>query len=105
MGDGLQRRRDPSGRWSPGALGRCALTGDRRSTHVCEYGNCCGKCATAAAYERRKLGVSNICSADQCAREQRLYVLPAWRESPFYSDRERAALAWTEAVTLLKHNR
>ncbi len=31
--------------------------------------------------------------------EQRLYLLDAWRESPFYSDRERAALAWTEAVT------
>ena len=33
--------------------------------------------------------------------EQRLYMLPAWRESPFYTDRERAALAWTEAVTLV----
>ena len=33
--------------------------------------------------------------------EQRLYLLHAWRESPFYSDRERAALAWTEAVTLV----
>ncbi len=33
--------------------------------------------------------------------EQRLYELDAWRESPFYSDRERAALAWTEAVTLV----
>ncbi len=33
--------------------------------------------------------------------EQRLYALPAWREAPFYSERERAALAWTEAVTLL----
>jgi len=33
--------------------------------------------------------------------EQRLYVLNAWREAPFYSDRERAALAWTEAVTLV----
>ncbi len=31
--------------------------------------------------------------------EQRLYSLDAWRETPFYSDRERAALAWTEAVT------
>lgn len=30
---------------------------------------------------------------------QRLYVLNAWREAPFYSDRERAALAWAEAVT------
>lgn len=33
--------------------------------------------------------------------EQRLYVLPAWREAPFYSEKERAALAWTEAVTLV----
>src|ERR1700742_2984708 len=33
--------------------------------------------------------------------EQRLYLLSAWREAPFYSDRERAALAWAEAVTLL----
>lgn len=31
--------------------------------------------------------------------EQRLYVLDAWREAPFYTDRERAALAWVEAVT------
>src|SRR3989449_11592010 len=33
--------------------------------------------------------------------EQRLYSLDAWRESPYYSDRERAALTWTEAVTLI----
>jgi AhpD family alkylhydroperoxidase len=31
--------------------------------------------------------------------EQRLYALSAWREAPFYTERERAALAWTEAVT------
>jgi len=33
--------------------------------------------------------------------EQRLYLLDAWRESPFYTERERAALAWAEAVTLV----
>ena len=33
--------------------------------------------------------------------EQRLYVLQAWREAPFYTARERAALAWCEAVTRL----
>jgi AhpD family alkylhydroperoxidase len=33
--------------------------------------------------------------------EQRLYLLDAWRESPLYSERERAALAWTEALTLI----
>lgn len=33
--------------------------------------------------------------------EQRLYGLDAWRETSYYTDRERAALAWTEAVTLI----
>src|SRR6202035_964186 len=33
--------------------------------------------------------------------EQRLYALNAWRETPFFNDRERAALAWAEAVTLV----
>jgi AhpD family alkylhydroperoxidase len=33
--------------------------------------------------------------------EERLYLLDAWHESPLYSERERAALAWTEAVTLV----
>jgi len=33
--------------------------------------------------------------------EQRLYLLNAWRESPFYTERERAALEWTEAVTVI----
>jgi len=33
--------------------------------------------------------------------EERLYLLDAWRDSPFYTERERAALAWTEAVTLI----
>ena len=33
--------------------------------------------------------------------EQRLHVLAAWREAPFYSPRERAALAWCETLTLL----
>ena len=33
--------------------------------------------------------------------EERLYLLDAWRESPLYSERERAALGWTEALTLI----
>src|SRR5215213_8274001 len=37
--------------------------------------------------------------------EQRIYLLDAWRESPFYSARERAALAWTKAVTLVAESR
>ncbi|HWB45139.1 MAG TPA: carboxymuconolactone decarboxylase family protein [Hyphomicrobiaceae bacterium] len=36
---------------------------------------------------------------------QRLSVLPAWREAPLFSDRERAALAWTEAMTRLSEGR
>jgi AhpD family alkylhydroperoxidase len=36
--------------------------------------------------------------------EQRLYVLSAWREAPFYTDRERAALLWTEHVTLISQD-
>ncbi len=35
--------------------------------------------------------------------EQRLYAVPVWREGPFFTPRERAALAWTEAVTQLGH--
>jgi AhpD family alkylhydroperoxidase len=36
--------------------------------------------------------------------EQRLYGLDAWEESPYYTDRERAALAWTEALTRVSHD-
>lgn len=36
--------------------------------------------------------------------EQRLYGLSAWKEAPFYSESERAALAWTEALTLIAEN-
>ena len=53
--------------------------------------NGCGHCIDMHTKELRADGES----------EQRLYLLNAWRESPFYSDRERAALAWTEAVTLV----
>ena len=37
--------------------------------------------------------------------EQRLYTLDAWREAPFYSERERAALAWAEAVTKITNGK
>lgn len=36
--------------------------------------------------------------------EQRIYALNAWRETPFFSDRERAALEWTETLTLISQN-
>ncbi len=53
--------------------------------------NGCAHCIDMHAKELRADGES----------EQRLHLLSAWRESPFYSDRERAALAWTEALTLV----
>jgi AhpD family alkylhydroperoxidase len=36
--------------------------------------------------------------------EQRIYLLAAWREAPFYTERERAALEWTESLTLIADN-
>ena len=51
--------------------------------------NGCAHCIDMHTKELRAAGDS----------EQRLYLLDAWQESPFYSDRERAALAWTEALT------
>ena len=53
--------------------------------------NGCAFCLDMHAAEARKAGET----------EQRLYLLDAWRDSPLYSDRERAALAWTEALTRL----
>ena len=53
--------------------------------------NGCGHCLDMHWKELRATGES----------EQRLYLLNAWREAPMYSPRERAALAWTEAVTLV----
>jgi AhpD family alkylhydroperoxidase len=53
--------------------------------------NGCAYCLDMHSKDARALGET----------EQRLYLLDAWRESPFYTDRERAALEWTEAVTLI----
>ena len=53
--------------------------------------NGCAYCINMHTADARKQGET----------EQRLYLLNAWRESPLYTDRERAALAWTEAVTLI----
>lgn len=53
--------------------------------------NGCAYCIHMHTREARKDGES----------EERLHLLSAWRESPLYSARERAALAWTEAVTLV----
>ncbi|HEV2068142.1 MAG TPA: carboxymuconolactone decarboxylase family protein [Thermomicrobiales bacterium] len=56
--------------------------------------NGCAYCLVMHADDLRKGG----------EREERLYVLNAWREAPWFSDRERAALAWTEAVTTLPNH-
>lgn len=40
---------------------------------------------------------------DDGETEQRLYLVAAWKESPLFSERERAAFAWTEAVTLISN--
>jgi AhpD family alkylhydroperoxidase len=53
--------------------------------------NGCAFCINMHTQDARKHGET----------EQRLYLLDAWREAPVYSERERAALAWTEAVTLI----
>lgn len=53
--------------------------------------NGCAYCVDMHTKDARAIGES----------EQRLYGLPVWSETPFYSERERAALAFTETVTLL----
>ncbi|MBZ7922212.1 carboxymuconolactone decarboxylase family protein [Ensifer adhaerens] len=53
--------------------------------------NGCANCINMHTQEAREKGET----------EQRIYLLSAWREAPCYSDRERAALGWTEALTRL----
>jgi AhpD family alkylhydroperoxidase len=53
--------------------------------------NGCAFCINMHTQDARKHGET----------EQRLYLLNAWRDTPVYTDRERAAIAWTEAVTLI----
>jgi AhpD family alkylhydroperoxidase len=56
--------------------------------------NGCAYCIDMHTKDARALGES----------EQRLYALNAWRETPFYTDRERAALGWAEAITLISQS-
>lgn len=56
--------------------------------------NGCGYCLDMHIKDARAAGET----------EQRLYLLSAWREAPFYSTRERAALSWAEAVTQVSMN-
>jgi len=53
--------------------------------------NGCANCINMHAADAREKGET----------EQRIYLLSAWREAPCYTDRERAALGWTEALTRL----
>jgi len=53
------------------------------------YINGCAYCVDMHAKDARDLGET----------EQRIYMIPVWHEAPFYTERERAALAWTETVT------
>ena len=55
--------------------------------------NGCAWCLDMHSKELRAHGVA----------EQKLYMVSAWRESPLFTERERAALAWTEALTSLEH--
>ena len=56
--------------------------------------NGCAHCLDMHTKEARAAGET----------EQRLYLLAAWRDAPFYSDRERAALDWAEALTQISTN-
>lgn len=56
--------------------------------------NGCAYCLDMHSKDARALGET----------EQRIYLLDAWREAPIYTDRERAALEWTEAVTLVSES-
>ncbi|WP_436489063.1 carboxymuconolactone decarboxylase family protein [Chitinophaga sp. ARDCPP14] len=57
--------------------------------------NGCAFCLNMHTREARQMGET----------EQRIYALPAWAESPYYTEKERAALALTEAVTLISTSR
>lgn len=56
--------------------------------------NGCAYCIDMHAKDARKAGET----------EQRLYALSAWRETPFFTERERVSLEWTEAMTLISEN-
>ena len=56
--------------------------------------NGCAYCIDMHTKDARQAGES----------EQRLYILSVWQESPFYTDRERAALRWTEALTKISED-
>lgn len=57
--------------------------------------NACANCLNMHSSDARKAGET----------EQRLHLIAAWHEAPVFSDRERAALAWTEHLTLIADKR
>jgi len=84
--EGFQAMRDLDGYAKTSGLERKLLELVRmRASQI----NGCAYCLDMHSKDARANGES----------EQRLYVLDAWRESPFYTPRERAALAWTDVVT------
>ena len=76
-------------------LANCGL--DHKFMHLLKLRasqiNACAFCIDMHSLDARAAGET----------EQRLYALNAWRETPFFTDRERAGLAWIEAVTLVAH--
>lgn len=74
-------------------IAECGL--DHKLTHMLKMRasqiNGCAYCIDMHSLDARAVGET----------EQRLYALDAWRETPFYTEKERAALAWIEAVTLI----
>ncbi len=83
-------------RWRPTSSLRTAQSLDRpRQDARASQINGCAYCLDVHSKDARKHGES----------EQRLYLLNAWRESPVYSRAERAALAWTEALTEIAERR
>jgi AhpD family alkylhydroperoxidase len=81
-------------KWSAASLAAAASL-DATLVHLVEIRasqiNGCANCINMHTQAARAKGES----------EQRIYLLSAWREAPCYSDRERAALCWTEALTRL----
>ncbi len=83
--------------------------GYRAMLGLSDYGKHCGLESPLMELVKMRASQINGCAFcldmhSQDARaagetEQRIYLLDAWEEAPFYTDRERAALAWTEAVT------
>lgn len=88
---------------------RASPEGLRALRGLQEHVNGCGLEASLLELVKLRASILNGCAfcidmhtKDARARdetEQRLYALSAWREAPFYTDRERAALAWADAVT------